>query len=183
MKARPSTPDGEAPRAPAAPPSEPGLGTDGSASMSTMAVLRAAQVDTKGRRVATLVGALVAVLGVAAAVFVFVIRPKMIGSQPPPKTVTINVAPTDTFAADVPAAPTTTSASSPTPAVDAGASSTALASTTPVRPRTGDRPTATSPKHTGGRPGTKPTSDTPPTTTTVAPPKPTGDFTDFGNRK
>jgi serine/threonine-protein kinase len=178
MKVRPSTPDGEHAPAPPRPP-EAGV-TDGSASMSTMAVLRAAQVDSKGRRVGTMVGALVAVLGVAAALFVFVIRPRMMGSPPVPKAAATSVAPVDTFGANVPpVSPVSATAVTAVAAeVDAGAVS--VASTTPVRPaRTGDRPTAaTTPRH-SGRPGT--TTATPPTATTK--PTATGDFTDFGNRK
>jgi hypothetical protein len=155
--------------------------------MSTMAVLRAAQVDSKGKRLTAMVAALVAVLGVGVVLFVFVIRPKLVGEQPPTKLVTTSVAPIDTFGANVPAV-STVSTTSPTPAIEAGAAASAVASTSPARPsRPGDRPTAATSARHGTRPGTttKPTADGPPTATTAttATPKPTGDFTDFGNRK
>ncbi len=195
MKSRPSgpprsspffqKPDGEPTPAPPPRPGEAGV-TDGSVSMSTMAVLRAAQVDSKGRRVGTIVGTLVAVLGVAAALFVFVIRPKMMGSPPTPKTLATTVANTvDTFGANVPPVPTVSpvSATATNAAADVDAGSLSVASTAPVHPaRTGDRPTATTPRH-SGRPGTTAATSATAATTATATTKPTGDFTDFGNRK
>jgi eukaryotic-like serine/threonine-protein kinase len=201
MKRQPSTGDGGGapafapalmPPVPPPLPHEAGSATDGSVSMSTMAVLRAAQIDRKARRVATLVGAVVAVIGVAAALFVFVIRPKMTGGlQHLPKPAETSVAPAETVAANVqaPLPP------KPTVAVAKPADAAVVPTWTPgiatasatTRPRSGDRPTATTSSRHGGRtPGTasttaKPTSDAPPVV--APPPKPTGDFTDFGNRK
>jgi serine/threonine-protein kinase len=147
----------------------PEVASPGSKSMSTMAVLRAAQVDGKGRRVATLVGVLVAALGLVAAVLVLVVRSeRMAAPQPSPRPSARSVAPADTLAASIPPV-------SPQPAVEDDADA-GPGSPTAIAPRK-----ATSSIHAGHASGA--TVKAPPAARGASTTTPTGALPDFGARK